>query len=256
MWPARPPAACPQFAPTRPGFLHFMGESKVVYEAFEEILDQAAVPYCEPPPAQLRALGCGDATSHPCLSLRECLGPAAVGGLAAAPACWHATAVPLPPALARAPAPCRQAADQHWPGAVGASGQGHCVHAAAVGHGGAGGCGGRPRPHLCQVRWRCQAGEPRLSARACPVAPRSCHATAGGGACRQRRGLLRVCALLRILLPSRLLSCRRPAGCCANWRSAARPPSCATTTTTTLPTQVRHVCVCVCVRACVCVCVD
>lgn len=33
------------FAPTRPGFLHFMGESKVVYEAFEEILDQAAVPY-------------------------------------------------------------------------------------------------------------------------------------------------------------------------------------------------------------------
>lgn len=36
-----------QFSPTREGFLRFMVESKVVYEAFEKIMAEAPVAYCE-----------------------------------------------------------------------------------------------------------------------------------------------------------------------------------------------------------------
>ena len=43
---AAPPPA-PQFAPTAKGFLSFMIESKVVYDTFEDIMQQGAVPYCE-----------------------------------------------------------------------------------------------------------------------------------------------------------------------------------------------------------------
>lgn len=41
-------AALPQFVPTREGFLAFMVESKVVYDAFEDIARQAVQPECEP----------------------------------------------------------------------------------------------------------------------------------------------------------------------------------------------------------------
>lgn len=46
-WPSAPAALVLQFAPTREGFLRFMVESKVVYDAFEDIMQQAPVDYCE-----------------------------------------------------------------------------------------------------------------------------------------------------------------------------------------------------------------
>lgn len=175
----------PQFAPTREGFLRFMVESKVVYDAFEDIMQQAPVDYCERGAGLVdgkrrssRDLLWGrwavlDACSaaqrleswHPLRSLfpRPVIGLPATGDEADAAgvllpllaACGAPPTVRPPPACPLPwPLPLRprrQAAGQHRSGARRGARQGHCPHAAALGHGVAGGRGRRPGAHVRHV---------------------------------------------------------------------------------------------------------
>ena len=72
-----------QWQPTREGYLKFLVESKVVYDALEQVVQQAPVPECKLPMPVLSAvfltflLCCtagGDAVQHACLQWRRCEG--------------------------------------------------------------------------------------------------------------------------------------------------------------------------------------
>lgn len=233
------PACCPQFQPTREGFLNFMVESKVGSGSRSRA--GRAAPHCHDAgrgswgraplrhapqcsccvwPAHtaalwvfaLRALCC----AMLCLLCRLCTTHSRTScarrrcpSVSAAAASWAPSWVPriacracnlaagewrrthlrsascplyhcsllasLPPTRCcpRRRRHCRRAADQHGAGARRGSDQGHCLHAAAVGPGGAHGSRGRHRPPIRKVG--AGAGVPVLCGRGaslrCSVLP-------------------------------------------------------------------------------------
>jgi hypothetical protein len=71
-WDLTPtPCTCPQWQPSRKGYLRFLTESKQVYDTLEGIIAEAPSPECEPQPR--RSSFCGP-MRHGCLCM-PCMSP-------------------------------------------------------------------------------------------------------------------------------------------------------------------------------------